>query len=203
MNKSLQEALQTLLITFGDTVLQDGNKLIGTIADFAPDNLKERKMINIVIFENIPSKLLEIKNDNITVQELKINRCIDKLEDEYGMKREMAEKILSYFTVALDYGEIKDGTLQKLPSKEIVYCNKYFDSLSIEDCIKLGENNNIKTQVYLGNQYLKGRRVKQNEIQAIYWFEKASKQNDLVALCNLAIIRLSNKRKQENASLIK
>ena len=192
MNTSLQKALQDMINNYGHSVLNDSNKIIGTIADFVPNNLKERKMINIVIYENIPSKLLCVKDENITIKEITINRCIKQLEDEYGMKTDVAEKIINYFVIALNYGIMKNGVLCELSKKYSIKSD--YNDITIEECIKLGEEDNLKVQLYLGKQYLNGIRVKKDIKKAIYWFEKASKQNDLVALCNLAILRLQEKR---------
>lgn len=193
MNIALQNALQDMINNYGEAALNDSNKIIGTIADFVPNNLKERKMINIVIYENIPSKLLLVKDENITIKEIAINRCIKQLEKEYGMKHDVAEKIINYFVIALNYGIMKNGVLCKLNKKRFTIKSEY-DNIPIDECIKMGEQNNLKVQVYLGKQYLSGNRVQVDIKKAIYWFEKASKQNDLVALCNLAILRLQEKK---------
>lgn len=193
MNLALQNALQDMINNYGNSALNDSNKIIGTIADFIPNNLKEKKMINIVIYENIPSKLLSVKDENITIKEITINRCIKQLENEYGMKYTVAEKIINYFVIALNYGIMKNGVLCELNQKRYTIKSAY-DDIDINECIKLGEQNNLKVQVYLGKQYLNGTRVKKDIKKAIYWFEKASRQNDLVALCNLAILRLQEKK---------
>ena len=154
--------LESIVNNHGRNVLKDNRKMKGLIADYIPSNNKDRKILGNIISENIPCKLLKAHNENKDIKNKVIQKCINDLEHEYGTKREVAEQYVDSFVYSLGW------------NKQIIY-----ENLTIKECIKLGEDGDIKAQLYLGRIYYFGEKVEKDYKMVQKWYKKDRKSTRL------------------------
>lgn len=79
----------------------DKRRVIGLLSDKAPDSKREIRAIGVAIDEGVPTVLARTERPMLGVE---MDRLVKALEDDTGIKAELARQVVRSFAFALDLG---------------------------------------------------------------------------------------------------
>ena len=100
-DKSSGNIIKALVEQHGEDILHSPNRLLSFAADYLKgENDHLLKNLKWAMTEDVPQKLLAIKNADEHIRNLRLNVILEGL-DEAGMKKELAAELVGYFAEAL------------------------------------------------------------------------------------------------------
>lgn len=102
--KPLDEILKKIVSEFGiDIYKKENSQRLKSILDDFVMGKQNLKTLNIAIQEGIPEKLLSYNNKNNDDKHFVMTRCINQLEEDYGICKERAVETVNYLALGLEW----------------------------------------------------------------------------------------------------
>jgi hypothetical protein len=103
MNKDrTQEILKKIVNDFGEDIFSNKNRSQGLISDYFASEIKTKKLLGNAIRENLPKKLLDIKNLNEIEKETNIGKIKYYYKEENGLDEITANFVVESFIYAFE-----------------------------------------------------------------------------------------------------
>ena len=99
----LATALQEIRPRFGAGAFSDRRRVIGLLADKAPDAKREIRVVGTAIDEGIPASLARTERQLVGVE---MDRLANGLEASTGLRLDMARQVVRAFAFAMDLGPL-------------------------------------------------------------------------------------------------
>lgn len=99
----LATALQEIRPRFGAGAFSDRRRVIGLLADNAPDAKREIRVVGTAIDEGIPAALARTERHLVGVE---MDRLANALEASTGLRLDMARQVVRAFAFAMDLGPL-------------------------------------------------------------------------------------------------
>jgi len=96
-----REILMHIKDEYGLVVFAEKKRMSGLLADYFSKNIKTKKILTLAVRDNIPRKLLELKNLSRDEKELKLQQIIFCFTDENSLVKKMAEDTIGLFVDVL------------------------------------------------------------------------------------------------------
>ena len=97
----IAKMLQELHGRFGNELFDDRRRLVSLMADKLPDARREIRVLGNIVDEGVPQKLLSSKRHLVGME---MDRAVDQLEAETGMRRDIAQGHVRALAHALGLG---------------------------------------------------------------------------------------------------
>ena len=96
-----QEILKSIVCEYGEEIFLDKNRSIGLISDYFAAEIKTKKMFVNAVRENLPKKLLDIKNLDEAEKATNIGKIKFYFKDDNGLDENIVNFIVDCFIYAL------------------------------------------------------------------------------------------------------
>ncbi len=114
-NDTFKQVLVELVKTYGPELFRDTRRINALLMDYAPKQVKERKLIIMALDEGVGTELLKVRGEGGQEKQLGINRCVHRLVAESWVTEEAARLAVGMIAHALcfDGGGINAEDEQK------------------------------------------------------------------------------------------
>lgn len=141
----IDEALSFIFSAHGINVVNENNRLVALLSDYAPTLERERKLVRLALSLGVYSDLMTVNKDDKASQELAVNKAVSKMHNDAFMDPIIAKEIIGWFISQLHWEEknIHQVSQDKLIAKSVVFAtkapSKAVDSYSFSKSYKTGD----------------------------------------------------------------
>lgn len=97
----IEEALSYIFSAYGIDVVNENNRLVALLSDYAPTLERERKLIRVAQRLGIYSDLITVNKDGKSSQEFAINKAVSKLHNDAFMDIDIAREVVGWIIPCL------------------------------------------------------------------------------------------------------
>lgn len=99
----IDDALLYIFNVYGIETINESNRLVALLSDYAPTLERERKLIRVALNVGVYSDLMSIDKNDKSEQELAINKAVTKLHNDAFMDPVIAKETIEWFIKQLDW----------------------------------------------------------------------------------------------------
>lgn len=99
----IDDALLYIFNVYGMETVNESNRLVALLSDYAPTLKRERKLIRVALNVGVYSDLMSTDKNDKAEQELAINKAVKKLHNDAFMDPVIAKETIEWFVKQLDW----------------------------------------------------------------------------------------------------